>query len=173
MFDTLIQKRHELVQFDALKELQQLGGLDVSFTPDGPILYARKQTKVVIDVKSQNTKEELVAAGDAFLARGVTDVVLVSSATHMARCLETAQVVYNNPQYEGKYKTLAQGLMVTPADTCYAGATYGSNVIFEVPHRGDRPSYPIHEKVREIFKVKPANLSVFGDELVALVKRFA
>ncbi len=173
MFDTLFQKKKQLGEFDALKQFQALGGLDVSFTPNGAVLYAKTQAEVVIDVRSQNTKEELLAAGDAFLARGVTDAVLVSSANHMARCLEVAQQVYNDPQYEGKYKTLAQGLMVTPADTCYAGATYGSNVIFEAPHRGDRSSYPLHEKVRQIFKVKLENLPEFGEDLTQLVGRYA
>lgn len=173
MFDTLVEKKHQLGEFDALKQFSSLGGLDISFTSNGAILYSRNQAEVVIDVKSQNTKEELLAAGDAFLARGVTDVVLVSSANHMARCLEVAQQIYNDPQYEGKYKVLAQGLMVTPADTCYAGATYGSNVIFEAPHRGDRSSYPLHDKVRQIFKVKPENLPAFGDDLTELVGRYA
>lgn len=172
MFDTLLRKKKELGEFESLKEFQRLGGLDVSFTPNGAVLYSRTQAEVVIDVKSQNTKEELLAAGDAFLARGVTDAVLVSSANHMARCLEVAQQVYNDPQYKGKYKTLAQGLMVTPADTCYAGATYGSNVIFEAPHRGDRSSYPIHDKVRSIFKIKPEILPAFGDDLTKLVKQY-
>lgn len=172
MFNTLLEKKNELGKFEALKGFQRLGGLDVSFTPNGAVLYSETQAEVVIDVQSQNTKEELLAAGDAFLARGVTDVVLVSSANHMARCLEVAQQIYNDPQYEGKYKVLAQGLMVTPADTCYAGATYGSNVIFEAPHRGDRSSYPLHDIVRQIFAIKPENLPSFGDDLTDLVVRY-
>lgn len=173
MFNTLLERKHQLGEFEALKQLSALGGLDVSFTPNGAVLYSRNQAEVVIDVQSQNTKEELLVAGDAFLARGVTDVVLVSSANHMARCLEVAQQIYNDPQYKGKYKVLAQGLMVTPADTCYANATYGSNVIFEAPHRGDRSSYPLHDKVRQIFRVKPENLPAFGDALTELVGRYA
>lgn len=172
MFDTLMAKKNQLGDFEALKEFQRLGGLDVALTPNGPVLYSRTQAEVVIDTKSQNTKEELIAAGDAFLARGVTDIVLVSSANHMARCLEVAQQVYNDSQYKGKYKTLAQGLMVTPADTCYAGATYGSNVIFEAPHRGDRSSYPLHDKVRPIFRIPSEKLPEFGDNLTKLVDRF-
>lgn len=172
MFDTLLQRKNQLGEFEALKQFHELGGLDVLFTSTGAVLYSRTQAEVVIDVKSQNTKEELLAAGDAFLARGVTDVVLVSSATHMPRCLRDAQVVYNDPEYKGKYKSLAQGLLVAPADTCYEGVSYDSTVIIEAPHRGDRPSYPLNTKVAEIFRVKPENLPAFGENLTELVKRY-
>ncbi|MSU74860.1 hypothetical protein EXS57_03760 [Candidatus Kaiserbacteria bacterium] len=169
MFDTLFARKRQLGDFDALQSMKNLGGLDIHLTPNGPIIYARTQAEVIIDTVSQNTKEELLGAGDAFLARGITEIVLVSSATHMPRCLRDAQSIYNDPQYKGKYKTLAQGLLVAPADTCYEGADYDSTVIFEAPHRGDRPSYPLNEKARLLLKVKPGNLEEFGRLLQELV----
>ena len=84
MLNTLLERRHQLGEFDALKDLARYGGVDVSYTPGGVILYARSQAEVVVDVRSQNTKEELLAAGDAFLARGVTEGCW-SRAQHICR----------------------------------------------------------------------------------------
>lgn len=172
MFQTLLERKNRLGEFEALKQFQDLGGLDVHFTPRGPVIYAGKQAEVVIDIQSQNTNEEILAAGDAFLERGVTDVVLVSSASHMPRCLRDALTLYNHPRYGGKYKTLAQGLLVSPADTCYDGADYNDVIIFEPPHRGDRSQYPIHQKVKGIFEINPNRLPAFGADLEKLVAQY-
>lgn len=168
-FKTLLERQENLSKFDALKELPSINTLEVSLSE---IKEGGRLAEVIVDAVSQNTKEELLVAGDIFVARGVTHVFLVSSATHIARCLRDAQSVYNNPLYGGKYKALAQGLMGAPADTCYAGADYDSTVIVEAPHRGDRVAYPLHEKVKEIFSVKPDKLEAFGEELSFLVKKY-
>lgn len=170
MFNTLLERKHLLGEFEALEDFKRLGGLDVQRPAIGPpIIYARNQAEVVIDTVSQNTVEELRTAGDAFLERGVTEVVLVSNATHMPRCLRDALVIYNDPKYGGKYKKLAQGLLIAPADTCYEGADYASTVIFEAPHRGDRSSYPLNQDVAKIMRVKPENYPEVGRRIEAMV----
>jgi hypothetical protein len=173
MFDTLYTKKSELSNFDALSDLKQQG-IDIHLTPDGPVIYAgRTQAKCIIDLTPQNTIEELLRAGDAFLTNGVGQVVLVSSATHMSRCLRDEQIVYNDPKHGGKYKRLAQNLLVAPADTCYEGAGYDSTVIFEHPHRGDRPDFPFHETARLLFKVGASRQTEFDAFLRKVIGNFA
>ena len=87
----------------------------------------------------------------------------------MPRCLRDALAIYNDPQYDGRYKKFAQNLVVAPADTCYDGADYMSTVIFEAPHRADRSSYPLNKKAELLMKVKPGNLEEFGQVLENLV----
>jgi hypothetical protein len=169
IFNTLFAKKRALSDFDALEELRLTGGVDIHITPSGPVFYAGTQAEIVIDTMSQNTREELLGAAEAFLSRGVSQIVLVSSATHMPRCLRDALAIYNDPQYDGRYKKFAQNLVVAPADTCYDGADYMSTVIFEAPHRADRSSYPLNQKASLLMKVKPGNLEEFGQVLENLV----
>lgn len=174
MWNTLLERKHCLGEFEALEELMRLGGLDVTRPALGsPIIYARNQAEVVIDIVSQNTIEELLTAGDAFLKRGVTEIVLISSATHMPRCLRDAQAVYNDHRHHGKYKRLAQNILVAPADTCYEGADYMSTVIFEAPHRGDRSSYPLNRDVAKILRIKPENYPEVGRRIDKMVEELA
>jgi hypothetical protein len=170
MFNLLLERKAQLNQFDALRSF---GGLDISYLPDGPVLYVGNQARaIIVDTVPQNTREEILSAADHFLQIGVDEMVLVSSATHMPRCLRDALAALNDPVHEGKYRRLAQNLYAAPADTCYAGADFESTVIFEAPHRGDRPKYPLNQRARSLMRVKPENLERFGIELEELVSKY-
>lgn len=171
MFNTLLERRQLLGDFEVLEYLKRMGGLDIR-TPamSPPVIYAGTQAEVVIDTVSQNTAEELIGAAEAFLARGVSEVVLVSSPTHVLRCLRDAQAIYNDPQYEGRYRRFAQSLLAAPTDTCYEGADYRSTVIFEAPHRGDRSSYPLNQDAAKLLTVKPENYPELGRRISEMVK---
>ena len=173
IFNTLCIRKNELGDFSILKETNDLSGLDIHPTPNGQISYEEDKTEVVIDTVSQNTQEEILAAGEVFLKLGITEVVLVSSASHIPRCIRDAQIVYNNPKYGGKYKVLAQNLIAAPADTCFDGSNYDSTVIFETPHRGGHISYPLNEKAKLLFQVKSENLEKFGNDLDMLISKYA
>lgn len=171
-FDTLFARKSELAHFEALQHVMHLG-IDIHLTPDGPVIYTGTQAKVVIDTYTQNTVEELIGAAEAFIANDVGQIVLISSATHMPRCLKEAQRVYNDPKYENRYKRFAQNLLVAPADTCFDGATYADPVIIEPAHRGDDDStYSRAELAKLLFRIKGRQLSSFKPEMEELISRF-
>ncbi len=107
--------------------------------------------KVLDDVKnhiddvSQNTTEEIAAAGHVCHERGITRLILVSSPTHIARCHQEALKLKEAGQLRGIE------VMAVASDTCFADSTAGDVVIVEPPHRGDLPNIPVHVTVRKIF----------------------
>ncbi len=98
-----------------------------------------------IDVISQNTTEEIAAAGAECQKRGITRLVLVSSPTHIARCHQEALKL----KAEGRLQGIE--VLAIASDTCFADSTPADVVIVEPPHRGDLPEIPVHVTVRKIF----------------------
>jgi len=123
------------------KELSQFQGSDTYEIE--PIL---KQISHV-DTVSINTKEEISAAGALCRERGIQRLVLVSSPTHISRCLLIAEKL----QAEGELSGLE--IFATASDTCYFGTVPGDVVIVEPPHRGDRPQVPIHKTIARANKL--------------------
>eukprot|EP00326_Haptolina_ericina_P013616 CAMPEP_0181217458 /NCGR_PEP_ID=MMETSP1096-20121128/27159_1 /TAXON_ID=156174 ORGANISM="Chrysochromulina ericina, Strain CCMP281" /NCGR_SAMPLE_ID=MMETSP1096 /ASSEMBLY_ACC=CAM_ASM_000453 /LENGTH=261 /DNA_ID=CAMNT_0023309585 /DNA_START=770 /DNA_END=1555 /DNA_ORIENTATION=+ len=134
----LTRRCHELSQFSAfqgipLRELELL-----------------LRSVVHTDLVSTNTREEVTEGLSRFEAAGVTRAVLVSSPTHLPRCLiEGCAVLERQP-------TLFSGtLLACPSDTCYSGYSSADVVVVEPPHRGDRDRsldrWPLHELVRRQF----------------------
>lgn len=89
-----------------------------------------------LDTASRNTREEIANAGRFFIDRDVERVILVSSPTHLPRCLRDACAIYGEGQ---GMSGLLQGLYAAPSITGYPGYTAADVVIFEPPHRPDRP----------------------------------
>jgi len=86
---------------------------------------------LVCETSSVNTKEELESAGRLFFQCDINKVILVSSPTHLPRCLRDAMVVFDKLDYNPI-------LFASPSQTCYANATASDVCIVEPPHRGDR-----------------------------------
>jgi hypothetical protein len=174
IFNMLYARRKNFTDFDALSALRQKVVDVYTTTVDGPVICIdSNRIKIIVDTKPQNTADELLCAGDAFIENGIQQIVLVSSATHMPRCLRDATTVFNDTKYGGKYKHLAQNLLAAPADTSYAGVGPESTVIFEQPHRTDRPGFPLNETAKLLFKVKSDNQSRFHTFLKRMVEDFA
>ncbi len=97
-----------------------------------------------IDKKSQNTTEEIASAIYECRARGIQELYLVSSPTHIARCLQEACKLQESQE-------APLTIYATASQTCFADSTAGDVVIVEPPHRGDMPHEPIHRTLRGMF----------------------
>merc|ERR1719491_1400892 len=104
-------------------------------------------------------------------AKNCTHALLVSSPTHLPRCLLCAcKVIGDEPEL------FAGPIYASPSDTCYEGATASDVVVVEPPHRGDRDkdldSLKFHELVKRTFRVKPAEKAQFLQELTSLLEKY-
>lgn len=91
------------------------------------------------DVKSRTTEEEIEYAARYAFLYDIERLVLISSPTHIARCLQTALAhLWNRPKYEKLWKNLC----AFQSDTCYEGTAPDDVVVLEPWHRPDRPKYP-------------------------------
>lgn len=92
------------------------------------------------------TTEEIVAAAKICRQQVISKLVVVSSSTHIARCLQEALIA--------KADGLLPGVEVyaTAADTAYAGYSARDTVVVEPPHRGDMPQVAFHENAKRLFQ---------------------
>ena len=92
------------------------------------------------------TTEEIAAAAEVCRQQRILKLVLVSSSTHIARCLQEALIA--------KADGLLPGVAVyaTAADTAYEGYSVRDTVVVEPPHRGDMPQVGFHENAKKLFQ---------------------
>ncbi len=98
-----------------------------------------------LDLETQNTTDEIAAAAAFCKERRIDELILVSSPTHIARCLQEAQKLKTSGALEGIE------VLACASDTCFKDSTPADVVIIEPPHRGDMPKVPFHKTVRRIF----------------------
>ncbi len=120
------------------------------------------------ECRSRNTREEMGEAARIFLDREVEKVILVSSPTHISRCIRDALVVFQ----DGRYSGLRKYLYAAASDTSYLGGRVEDVVIFEPPHRGDQQAFLTHYVVKRIFKIPEEQMPGFLNELDVLLSRF-
>ncbi|MEQ1903150.1 MAG: ElyC/SanA/YdcF family protein [Pirellulaceae bacterium] len=128
--------------------------------------------RIYVDKKSSNTLSELREAGEVFLSRGCTQVVLVSSPTHLIRALRDAAVVY---QHDARFQQFHSHLLAMPSFTCYEGSTPGDVVVVEPPHRPDRHVVPSHRRIARMMTLQQLDhdtLVEFLGELDELLQRY-
>lgn len=121
-----------------------------------------------IDRVTKNTTEEIKAAFTECQARGIKELILVSSPTHIARCLQEAcKVKEQNPEITIKF-------YARPSETCFAQSTAADVVIVEPPHRGDRPKVYFNQTVSGIFQfLSNEGVAIaFNDALAKLIEEF-
>mmetsp|Transcript_15414 Transcript_15414/g.24005 ORF Transcript_15414/g.24005 Transcript_15414/m.24005 type:complete len:135 (+) Transcript_15414:308-712(+) len=103
------------------------------------------------ETMSQNTREELTLCGEIFARAKLDKVLLISSPTHVPRCLKDACIIFSEKNYKFRNHLLA-----CPADTCYCNSTVEDLAIVEPPHRGDRDKFedekPLHKLLALFFK---------------------
>lgn len=132
-------------------------------------LQALVKTAFIAELESQNTMEEVKAAFRIWTSRDIGRGFLVSSPTHLPRCLACAC------QAHQEEPTLFEGeLHASPSETCYEGFQPGDVVVVEPPHRGDRDKtlddLPFHEMVKRAFRVDRSRKATFlkdFDDLLA------
>eukprot|EP00613_Pedinella_sp_CCMP2098_P030460 CAMPEP_0171724970 /NCGR_PEP_ID=MMETSP0991-20121206/24699_1 /TAXON_ID=483369 /ORGANISM="non described non described, Strain CCMP2098" /LENGTH=775 /DNA_ID=CAMNT_0012317987 /DNA_START=138 /DNA_END=2462 /DNA_ORIENTATION=- len=97
------------------------------------LLARRLDAICVCETESCNTVEELEQSCRLFQRANVERVVLVSSPTHMPRCLRDAAVVFGKLGFQPM-----GGYLASPSATCYAGTHAKDVCVIEPGHRGDR-----------------------------------
>ena len=163
-------------QKDGMKESQYTFHYAVSHAQDLPTyrgfdvyqIEAMLKARSHLDLETQNTTEEIMAALLECHKRGIMELILVSSPTHIARCLQEAtKVLAETPSQTLVY--------ATASDTCFAGSIPGDVVIVEPPHRGDLPKWQTHRYVRAMFQVMregPDTFRRFLDQFGQLLHDF-
>lgn len=100
-----------------------------------------------IDSTSQNTVEEVTRAGYIFNRYDVRKIILVSSPTHLPRCLRDACVAFEQNIDLAPFRNW---LAATPSVTNYMGKSAEDVAIFEPPHRPDRPLFNINDFLKRV-----------------------
>lgn len=123
-------------------------GLPEMKHPDTASHYRRRIESILhLDTRSRNTREEIELAGRTFVDHEVERVILVSSPTHLPRCLRDACAVFEE---KGELSHLRRELYAAPSFTGYPGYTAADVAIFEPPHRPDRSELNISGVVARI-----------------------
>ena len=125
----------------------------------------------VVDAVTQNTGEEVRRGLAVMKERHCYSAVLVSSPTHLPRCLACAcAIVEQEPGlFEGP-------VYASPSDTCYDGFDAADVVVVEPPHRGDRRKsldvFRFHELVRRTYSVPSEKKAEFLERFSALLDEY-
>jgi len=111
--------------------------------------YLKKTS--LLQIKEKNTAEEIQSALAICEKRKIKNLVLISSPTHIARCLQEG--------CKQKYKKENQDIRIyaRSSDVCFINSTPQDVIIVEPPHRADRPQIPIHELFKKIFYLLKEN----------------
>lgn len=111
-----------------ISELSKLGS-------DVRALRRLLQSDVVLLKTARNTRQELEAARVVFRQRGIDTVLIVSSPTHVPRCLRDASLVFGS-----NYASPAEcpTILASPCSTDFGS---GGATIIEPQHRSDRPRW--------------------------------
>ena len=157
----LRQHFDSLRQFDAICDGVPEAASDDSWNQWRDTMLSR----ILLDKASQNTWGEIRAAIEVFLEREIQRVFLVSSPSHIIRCLRDATTLFSEDQRLMKLRT---SLFACPSVTCYEGTTPADVVVVEPPHRPDRHVVPTHRRIQRMMTLQ--NLD--HDELVQLIEEF-
>lgn len=158
-YNYLMKHWDELKQFEALEHVD----LDSALALMKEIHH--------LDLTTQNTDQEAREGLRAMTEKKCHHAILVSSPTHLPRCLaaackvvETEKTVFSGPIY------------ASPSDTCYAGFRASDVVVVEPPHRGDRDKslddYQFHELVQRTYRVNKDQKASFLEELGELLEEY-
>lgn len=157
-----VTREYMIEHFSGLKEFSSFEGIPVED-------YREKmETISVAECDSKNTIEEMRAAGKIFLEKGIEKVILISSPSHVSRCIRDALAVFQEPEMA----VLKRSLYAAASDTSYLGGRVEDVVIFEPPHRGDRGSFLTHYIVKRILKIPESKTDLFLKDLDGLLEKY-
>ncbi|MBE9593394.1 MAG: YdcF family protein [Proteobacteria bacterium] len=128
----------------------------------------RMREKSVIEIKSQNTFEEVKFAGEIFKNHGIERAILVSSPAHISRCLKYAYAVFSE---EKELRYLTQELYATPSQVCYPGYKVEDVIVMEPPHRPDRP-YSLYPCFKRMMNMPEEKLKELLNDLEPLLRKY-
>jgi hypothetical protein len=109
----------------------------------------RERIASILEVEntSRNTVEEVRKAGHIFKRHQVEQIILVSSPTHLPRCLRDACMAFDD---DPELASFRYWLSASPSITSYMGKSAADVAIFEPPHRPDRPPFNINDFLKRV-----------------------
>lgn len=158
-------------RFDDLAGFAVFKGRETELTrpPEAGRSRQRIESILHLDRASKNTRDEIAHAGRIFVDHSVARVILVSSPTHLPRCLRDACSIYGE---DGDMSHLLRELYAAPSVTGYPGYTADDVTIFEPPHRPDRPGTDINQVVARVHDIPENKRDLFVRRLDDLLQEF-
>jgi hypothetical protein len=104
---------------------------------------------VEVHESTTTTTEEVQDFFDVLIGKGITCATLVSSPTHLPRCMVEALSLCERSEYQH----LRQGLSGVASDVSYIGFTPEDLVVIEPPHRGDNAPVLFGPTARRMFRL--------------------
>jgi DUF218 domain len=155
-------------KFSQLKEFTSLFSTEKNYPEEWwDRLRAALEKLVVVETGSQNTRQEVANGARILEERGATSLVLVSSQTHISRCLRDAII-----ELEERASPLRHSVYATPTSTSYADSDPSQVVIFEPPHRADRDNLPLHLLAKRLLAVPAERKAEMMGDLEALLQKY-
>lgn len=99
-----------------------------------------------LEETAKNTAEEVAGAFEACVRQDAKRLVLVSSPTHISRCLNEAE------RLRGQLEYRHIEVLATASDVSYTGYSPDDVVVVEPPHRCDLPQVSFHKNAKQIFQ---------------------
>jgi len=122
-------------------------------------------SRLELDLESMNTLEEIRNGGLIFGQHEVERIVLVSSPSHIVRCLRDAASIFRN---EAHLKDVGFRIFANPSYTCYEGTEPNDVVVVEPPHRPDRHVVPTHRRIHRMMMLQQLPY----EDVVELIQEF-
>ncbi len=113
----------------------------ISYSPSKISKYLTKASLTL--KKERNTAEEISSALEICRANKIKSLILVSSPTHIARCLQESC----KQKEIGEYGDIL--VYARASDICYSNSTAADVLIVEPPHRTDRTKFLSHTHLRQ------------------------
>jgi len=121
--------------------------------------------RIVLESDAMNTAEEITNAGRIFAERGCRQVFLVSSPSHIIRCLRDAASIWHADPQAARFR---HNIYACPSFTCYEGTRPEDVVVVEPPHRPDRHVVPTHRRIQRMLTLQRLPY----EQLVNLIEEF-
>ena len=123
-----------LEHFDKLAEFSAFRDID--------LVSAKKIIEEItrVEIRSQNTAQEIELAGEMFEEVGVEKIILVSSPVHILKCLRDTMAIWGG-----------RDITARPSQTSWADVS--GVVIIEPSHRPDQPKLNLHSFVKKLMKM--------------------
>jgi hypothetical protein len=137
----LLDRIGDLEAFDIIREHREFEW------PNMRQRARRLVNEAILDLKSQNTAEEIGQAAKLFSERGVTQVIQVTCGSHAARCMAGQVVARHNGSIPR-----GQRWSVVADDMLFAGATAVDTLVFEPAHRADDPVAGCDRRPVDVFR---------------------
>ena len=149
----------ELLLFQPIRDWMETAGADSSK------LLGEIVERIELDTESRNTYEEIERAGNVFLNHQLDQIILVSSPTHVVRCLRDATEIF---QTHSKLTHFSTSIFANPSITCYEGTRGRDVVVVEPPHRPDRHVVPTHRRIQRMMQLQRLD----QQELIHFIEEF-